>query len=447
MEEALIKRILPHSIEAEQSVIGSMILDRDAILVASEILTSDDFYQKQYGIIFDAMVELCNEGKPVDLVTLQNRLKEKELPPDISSMEYVRDLISAVPTSANVKYYAKIVSEKAVLRRLIKANEEIANTCYLEKENTEIILEEAEKKLFNILQRRNNEEYVPIQQVVLNAINNIEKASKLKGSVTGIPTGFMDLDYKTSGMHPSDLVLIAARPSMGKSSLVLNIAEHVALTGGKSVAFFSLEMSKEQLVQRLLCSEAGIDASRLRIGQLQENEWPNLVSAADKLSSAKIMMDDTPGMTALEMRSKARRWKNENGLDLIIVDYLQLMQGSSKRASDNRQQEMSDISRSLKGLARELNVPVIALSQLSRSVEQRTSKRPMLSDLRESGALEQDADIVCFIYRDDYYNPDTEQKNVAELIVAKHRNGPVGTVQLFFRKDITRFYDLSKQQG
>ena len=249
----------------------------------------------------------------------------------------------------------------------------------------------------------------------------------------------------TSGLQPSDLIIVAARPSMGKSSLVLNIAEHVALDGGKSVAFFSLEMRKEQLVQRLLCSQARIDASRLRIGQLQESEWPNLVSAADKLSAAKIMLDDTPGMTALEMRSKARRWKNENGLDLIIVDYLQLMQGSSKRASDNRQQEMSDISRSLKGLARELNVPVIALSQLSRSVEQRTSKRPMLSDLRESGALEQDADIVCFIYRDDYYNPDTEQKNVAELIVAKHRNGPVGTVPLYFRKDITRFEDLSRR--
>ena len=247
----------------------------------------------------------------------------------------------------------------------------------------------------------------------------------------------------TSGLQPSDLIIVAARPSMGKSSLVLNIAEHVALAGHKSVAFFSLEMSKEQLVQRLLCSQAQIDASRLRIGQLQESEWPKLVQAADNLSNAKIMLDDTPGMTALEMRSKARRWKNENGLDLIIVDYLQLMQGSSKRASDNRQQEMSDISRSLKGLARELNVPVIALSQLSRSVEQRTSKRPMLSDLRESGALEQDADIVCFIYRDDYYNPDTDQKNVAELIVAKHRNGAVGTVPLYFRKDITRFYDLS----
>ena len=323
----------------------------------------------------------------------------------------------------------------------------MAASGYEEEEDIAQTIDQAEQKILAVANRKHAGGVVKIKDIVKSAMARIEELYDSKDAYTGLPTGFTDFDKMTSGLQPSDLIIVAARPSMGKSSLVLNIAEHVALTGGKSVAFFSLEMSKEQLVQRLLCSEAGIDASRLRIGQLQENEWPNLVSAADKLSSAKIMMDDTPGMTALEMRSKARRWKNENGLDLIIVDYLQLMQGSSKRASDNRQQEMSDISRSLKGLARELNVPVIALSQLSRSVEQRTSKRPMLSDLRESGALEQDADIVCFIYRDDYYNPDTEQKNVAELIVAKHRNGPVGTVQLFFRKDITRFYDLSKQQG
>ena len=322
MEEALIKRILPHSIEAEQSVIGSMILDRDAILVASEILTSDDFYQKQYGIIFDAMVELCNEGKPVDLVTLQNRLKEKELPPDISSMEYVRDLISAVPTSANVKYYAKIVSEKAVLRRLIKANEEIANTCYLEKENTEIILEEAEKKLFNILQRRNNEEYVPIQQVVLNAINNIEKASKLKGSVTGIPTGFMDLDYKTSGMHPSDLVLIAARPSMGKTAFVLNIAQYMAFRKDVTVAIFSLEMSKEQLVNRLLAMESHVDSQNMRTGNLKDEDWTKLVEGADIIGKSNLIIDDTPGISIAEMRSKCRKYKLEHNLGIIMIDYL-----------------------------------------------------------------------------------------------------------------------------
>ena len=320
MEEALIKRILPHSIEAEQSVIGSMILDRDAILVASEILTSDDFYQKQYGIIFDAMVELCNEGKPVDLVTLQNRLKEKELPPDISSMEYVRDLISAVPTSANVKYYAKIVSEKAVLRRLIKANEEIANTCYLEKENTEIILEEAEKKLFNILQRRNNEEYVPIQQVVLNAINNIEKASKLKGSVTGIPTGFMDLDYKTSGMHPSDLVLIAARPSMGKTAFVLNIAQYMAFRKDVTVAIFSLEMSKEQLVNRLLAMESHVDSQNMRTGNLKDEDWTKLVEGADIIGRSNLIIDDTPGISISELRSKCRKYKLEHNLGIIMIE-------------------------------------------------------------------------------------------------------------------------------
>ena len=446
MEEALIKRILPHSIEAEQSVIGSMILDRDAILVASEILTSDDFYQKQYGIIFDAMVELCNEGKPVDLVTLQNRLKEKELPPDISSMEYVRDLISAVPTSANVKYYAKIVSEKAVLRRLIKANEEIANTCYLEKENTEIILEEAEKKLFNILQRRNNEEYVPIQQVVLNAINNIEKASKLKGSVTGIPTGFMDLDYKTSGMHPSDLVLIAARPSMGKTAFVLNIAQHVAFRQNKAVAIFSLEMSKEQLVNRLFSLESHVDAQILRTGNLSDTDWEKLIEGAGTIGSSRMIIDDTSGITISEMRSKCRKYKLEMGLDLIIIDYLQLMSGSNSRKNESRQQEISEISRSLKGLARELNVPVLALSQLSRAVEQRTDKRPMLSDLRESGAIEQDADVCMFIYRDDYYNPDTEDKNIAEIIIAKQRNGPIGTVRLAWMPQYTRFGNELRQQ-
>ena len=444
MEEALIKRILPHSMEAEQSVIGSMILDRDAILVASEILTSDDFYQKQYGIIFDAMVELCNEGKPVDLVTLQNRLKEKELPPDISSMEYVRDLISAVPTSANVKYYAKIVSEKAVLRRLIKANEEIANTCYLEKENTEIILEEAEKKLFNILQRRNNEEYVPIQQVVLNAINNIEKASKLKGSVTGIPTGFMDLDYKTSGMHPSDLVLIAARPSMGKTAFVLNIAQYMAFRKDVTVAIFSLEMSKEQLVNRLFSLESYVDAQLLRTGNLKDSDWEKLIEGAGTIGRSNLIIDDTPGISISEMRSKCRKYKMEYNLDLIIIDYLQLMSGSVGGRNESRQQEISDISRSLKALARELSVPVIALSQLSRAVEQRTDKRPMLSDLRESGAIEQDADVCMFIYRDDYYNPDTEDKNIAEIIIAKQRNGPIGTIELVWLPDYTKFANLQK---
>ena len=437
MEEALIKRIPPHSIEAEQSVIGAMLLDRDAILIASEILTSDDFYQNQYGIIFDAMVELCNEGKPVDLITLQNRLKEKDLPPDISSMEYVRELIEAVPTSANVKYYANIVSEKALLRRLIKATEDVANTCYLEKESTEMILEESEKKLFNILQRSIGGDYVPIQQVVLNAINNIEKASKLKGSVTGIPTGFIDLDYKTSGMHPSDLVLIAARPSMGKTAFVLNIAQYMAFRKDVTVAIFSLEMSKEQLVNRLLAMESHVDSQNMK-----DEDWTKLVEGADIIGRSNLIIDDTPGISIAEMRSKCRKYKLEHNLGIIMIDYLQLMSGSGK--SDSRQQEISDISRSLKALARELSVPVIALSQLSRAVEQRPDHRPMLSDLRESGAIEQDADVVMFLYRDDYYHKDTEKKDIAEVIIAKQRNGPIGTIELVWLPRYTQFVNMKK---
>jgi replicative DNA helicase len=390
-------------------------------------------------------MDLHSRNEAVDLVTVTEELRRLGKLDAIGGTTAITALSNAVPTAANVVYHAKIVEEKSLRRQLINSATEVAASGYEEEQDIAQTIDQAEQKILAVANRKHSGGVVKIKDIVKSAMARIEELYDTKDAFTGLPTGFSDFDKMTSGLQPSDLIIVAARPSMGKSSLVLNIAEHVALDGGKSVAFFSLEMSKEQLVQRLLCSQARIDASRLRIGQLQESEWPNLVNAADKLSAAKIMLDDTPGMTALEMRSKARRWKNENGLDLIIVDYLQLMQGSSKRASDNRQQEMSDISRSLKGLARELNVPVIALSQLSRSVEQRTSKRPMLSDLRESGALEQDADIVCFIYRDDYYNPDTEQKNVAELIVAKHRNGPVGTVPLYFRKDITRFEDLSRR--
>ena len=449
MEEALIKRIPPHSIEAEQSVIGAMLLDRDAIFIASEILTSDDFYQNQYGIIFDAMVELCNEGKPVDLITLQNRLKEKDLPPDISSMEYVRELIEAVPTSANVKYYANIVSEKALLRRLIKATEDVANTCYLEKESTEMILEESEKKLFNILQRSIGGDYVPIQQVVLNAINNIEKASKLKGSVTGIPTGFIDLDYKTSGMHPSDLVLIAARPSMGKTAFALNVATNIAKTTDKAVALFNLEMNAEQLVNRMFASVAQIEGSKLRTGKLDNNDWRKLSEGISQLADTHIYIDDTPGITIGEIRSKCRRLAaSKEGLGIVIIDYLQLISGSSKYAG-NRQQEVSEISRSLKTMALELGVPVIALAQLSRAVEGRDDKRPIMSDLRESGSIEQDADIVAFLYRDDYYNKEARMDgniSISEFIVAKHRNGPTATIELLFKKNTSTFSNYSKEE-
>ena len=444
MEEALMKRILPHSIEAEKSVIGAMLMGREAVMTASEVLISDDFYQQQYGIVFDAMVELFNEGKPVDVITLQNRLKEKDVPPEISSMEFARDVLSAVPTSANVKYYANIVKDKATLRRLIQVNEEIANECYIGKEKTEDILADTEKKLFQLLMQQNTGDYVPIRQVVLNALDNIERASKTSGSVTGIPTGFTDLDYQTAGLQPSDLILVAARPSMGKTAFVLNIAQYVAFKAKKAVAIFSLEMSKEQLVNRLFALESRVDAQKLRTGNLTDDEWSRLIEGAGIVGESKLIIDDTPGISISEMRSKCRKYKIDHDIGIIIIDYLQLMSGSGKKES--RQQEISDISRSLKALARELNVPVVALSQLSRAVEQRPDHRPMLSDLRESGAIEQDADVVMFIYRDDYYHKDTEEKGVAEIIVAKQRNGPIGTVKLVWLPNYTKFVNMKKEK-
>ena len=442
MEETVLKRILPHSVEAEQSVIGAMIMDREAIVVASELITAEDFYNKQYGILFDTMVELNDEGKPVDLVTLQDRLKEKDVPPEVSSLEFVRDLITAVPTSANIKYYAGIVAEKSTLRKLIRLNEEIANTCYAGKESLEIILEETEKKIFEVVQKRNTGDFVPIRQVVMNAMDKIEKAAKNKGAVTGIPTGFVDLDYRTAGMQPSDLVLIAARPSMGKTAFVLNIAEHVAFRQNKTVAIFSLEMSKEQLVNRLFSLESKVDSQHIRTGQLSDQEWEKLIESAGVIGKSNLIIDDTPGISIAELRSKCRKYKLEHNLSMIIIDYLQLMSGSGR--TDSRQQEISDISRSLKAVARELSVPVLALSQLSRAVAQRPDHRPMLSDLRESGAIEQDADVVMFIYRDDYYNHDTDKKDVAEIIIAKQRNGPIGTIELAWLPNYTKFANLEK---
>lgn len=442
MEETVLKRILPHSVEAEQSVIGSMIMNRDAIVVASELITGEDFYNKQYGILFETMVELNDEGKPVDLVTLQDRLKEKDVPPEVSSLEFVRELITAVPTSANIKYYAGIVAEKSTLRKLIRLNEEIANTCYAGKESLENILEETEKKIFEVVQKRNTGDFIPIRQVVMDAMDRIEKASKNKGAVTGIPTGFVDLDYRTAGMQPSDLVLIAARPSMGKTAFALNIAEHVAFKQNRTVAIFSLEMSKEQLVNRLFSLESKIDSQHIRTGQLSDQEWEKLIESAGIIGKSNLIIDDTPGIGIPELRSKCRKYKLEHNLSMIIIDYLQLMSGSGR--TDSRQQEISDISRSLKAIARELSVPVLALSQLSRAVEQRPDHRPMLSDLRESGAIEQDADVVMFIYRDDYYNHDTERKDVAEIIIAKQRNGPIGTVELAWLPNYTKFVNLEK---
>ncbi|MEF9839659.1 MAG: replicative DNA helicase [Lachnospiraceae bacterium] len=444
MDEALIKRVLPHSIEAEQSVIGAMLMDKDAIMTASEVVSGEDFYQMAYGILFESMVELFNEGKPVDLITLQDRLKEKDVPPEISSLEFVRELVTNVPTSANVKYYAEIVMEKSTLRRLIRLNEEIANICYLGKEPLEEVLETTEKKVFELVQSRNTGDYVPIKQVVLNALDRIEKASKNKGNVTGIPSGFIDLDYKMSGLQPSDLILVAARPSMGKTAFVLNIAQHVAFKAKKTTVIFSLEMSKEQLVNRLFSLESQVDAQSIRTGNLKDSDWEKLIEGAGTIGKSNLIIDDTPGISISELRSKCRKYKLEHHLELVIIDYLQLMSGRIGGRSESRQQEISEISRSLKSLARELGVPVIALSQLSRAVEQRQDHRPMLSDLRESGAIEQDADVVMFIYRDDYYNKDTELKNMAEIIIAKQRNGPIGTINLVWLPNYTKFANVTR---
>ena len=442
MEETLIKRVLPNSPEAEQSVIGSMMMDSEAIMTASEILTSEDFYQRQYGILFDAMVELYNEGKAVDLVTLQDRLKEKDVPPEVASLEFVKDILDTVYTSAHIRQYATIVHEKAMLRKLIRTTEGIANTCYAGKESMEDIFVDTEKQIFDIIQQNTSGEYVPIKDVVLNALDKIEMASKTKGNVTGIPTGFIDLDYKTAGFQPSDLILVAARPSMGKTALVLNIAQHMAFREDVTVAVFSLEMSKEQLVNRLLSLESRVDSQSIRTGNLPDEDWSKLIEGAGVIGKSHLIIDDTPGISVTELRSKCRKFKMEHNLGIIIIDYLQLMTGS--KHSESRQQEISDISRSLKAVARELNVPVVALSQLSRAVEQRPDHRPMLSDLRESGAIEQDADVVMFIYRDDYYNKDTAKPNVAEIIIAKQRNGAIGTIELAWLPQYTKFANMKK---
>ena len=444
MAEEWQKRVLPNSQEAEKSVIGSMLLDKDAITVASEILLGEDFYIKQNEILFDAMVELNNEGKPVDPITLQDRLKEKDVPLEVANIEYIKELLDSVPTAANVKHYATIVAEKATLRKLIKVNEEVENDCYVQKDPVDVILEETEKKVFKVVQKRNAGDFVPISTVVNNALDKISIAAKNKGAVTGIATGFTDLDYRTAGMQPSDLILIAARPSMGKTAFALNIAQNVAFRQHKPIAIFSLEMSKEQLVNRLFSLQSGVDAQKLRTGNLEEADWEMLIEGATEIGQSKLIIDDTPGISIGELRSKCRKYKLENGLSMILIDYLQLMTGSGK-GSESRQQEISDISRSLKGLARELQVPVIALSQLSRAVEQRPDHRPMLSDLRESGAIEQDADVVMFIYRDDYYNKETDRKGISEIIIAKQRNGPIGTVELAWLPELTKFANLAKE--
>ncbi|NLH46721.1 MAG: replicative DNA helicase [Acholeplasmataceae bacterium] len=440
----MIDRVPPQNIEAEQAVLGAMMIDKEAISKATEILRENDFYRQDHRAVYQVIVDLFSKNQAVDMVTVTEALKREGKLEDVGGIQFITYLANAVPTAANISYHAKIVEEKSLLRQLISVSTQIAGAGYEGTEDVNSLLDNAERMILGVSERKISRDFAPIKEVVMSAVDRIDELYNKKGGITGIATGFIDFDHLTSGLQPSDLILIAARPSMGKTALVLNMAQHVAIREKKAVAFFSLEMSKEQLVQRMLCSEASIDSSRLRIGELEDNDWEKLIWAADSLSRAEIFIDDTPGITVMEMRAKARRLKVEHNLQLIVIDYLQLMQGSGKKSGENRQQELSDISRSLKALARELNVPVIALSQLSRSVESRQVKRPMLSDLRESGALEQDADLVAFLYREDYYDKETENKNITELIIAKHRNGPVDTVKLFFHKQFTRFANLAK---
>lgn len=444
LSEKLIQRVIPHSQEAEQSVIGSMLRDKEAVAAATELLSEEDFYQRQYAILFRVMRELYNEAKPVDLVTVQEKLRGKDIPPELSEIAFLKEVMQSVATSVNVRSYCSIVKEKSVLRALIRANEEIAELCYSGGEELEEVLSIAEKKIFDLLQKRSAREFTPIEDVAMTVLHNIEKASRQKDPITGVPTGFLDLDYRTAGLQPSDLILVAARPSMGKTAFVLNILDYVGVRKNMPAMVFSLEMSKEQLVNRMLSLETLIDADKLRKGTLTDEDWATLIEGIDRVVASNIIIDDTPGISVSELRSKCRKVKLERGLSLIMIDYLQLMTGSAGKRAENRQQEITEISRSLKALAREMNCPVIALSQLSRACEQRPDHRPMLSDLRDSGAIEQDADIVMFLYRDDYYNKDTEHPNEAEIIIAKQRNGPIGTVTLLWQPEYTRFVNAER---
>ncbi len=442
MEDQIIKRILPHSTEAEQSVVGAMLLDQDAIITASEILLPEDFYNPQYKTLYGAMISLYQEGKPADLVTLQDKLHEQNVPAELCSVEFISGIISSVPTSANIKYYADIVKSKAVLRRLIRVSEGITNDCYQDTENLDTLLDNTEKQIFDVVQNRSTSDFVSIKQIALETLESIQNASKTVGAVTGLSTGFYDLDARTAGLQKSDLILIAARPSMGKTAFVLNIAETVAIKNNISTAIFSLEMSRVQLAKRLLSMNSKVDSQHIRVGNLADDEWGKLTESTILLGESPLVIDDTPGISIAQLRSKCRKLKLENNLGLVIIDYLQLMSGSGGRKNESRQQEISEISRSLKALAREIDCPVIALSQLSRAVESREDKRPMLSDLRESGAIEQDADVVMFIYRDEYYHKDSDSKGVTEIIIGKQRNGPTCTIKLKWLAEYTKFANL-----
>lgn len=444
MNDLLAERIPPQNIEAEQAVLGAVFLEPSALTLASEILIPEDFYRAAHQKIFHSMLRLADKGEPVDLVTVTKDLADSKVLEEIGGVSYLSDLANSVPTAANIEYYAKIVSEKSILRRLIRTATNIAQEGYNREDDVDGLLDEAEKSIMEVAQRKNTGAFQNIKDVLVKTYDNIEMLHNRKGEITGIPTGFTELDRMTAGFQRNDLIIVAARPSVGKTAFALNIAQNVATKTDENVAIFSLEMGADQLVMRMLCAEGNINAQNLRTGNLTSEDWEKLTMAMGSLSNAGIYIDDTPGIKVSEIRAKCRRLKQESGLGMVLIDYLQLIQGSG-RNKENRQQEVSEISRSLKALARELEVPVIALSQLSRGVEQRQDKRPMMSDIRESGSIEQDADIVAFLYRDDYYDKETENKNIIEIIIAKQRNGPVGTVQLAFVKEYNKFVNLERR--
>ena len=437
-------KVPPHDLEAEQAIIGSMLTDRDAVISSIEVLKEEDFYREDNRAIYSAILNLYNRSEPIDIITVKAELESMGKFEQVGGLEYLAELPEKVPTTANAEKYIKIVEEKSILRRLIKTANEIIELGYSPTEDVEDIMEGAEKKIFDIMQQKNQKSYTPIKDVLVESFTKLEELYNRKQHITGVPTGFSELDYKTAGLHGSDLILIAARPAMGKTAFALNIATNASVRAKVPVAVFSLEMSKDQLVNRILCSEEMVDSNKVRTGKLEENDWTKLAESIGPLSEAEIYIDDTPGISVTEIRAKCRKLKLEKNIGMVVIDYLQLVQGSNKR-NGSREQEISEISRSLKILAKELNVPVIALSQLSRAAEQRPDHRPMLSDLRESGAIEQDADIVMFLYRDDYYNEDSEKKDIAEVIIAKHRGGSTGTVELLWLGSYTKFVNLEKR--
>jgi replicative DNA helicase len=444
--EIFYDRVPPQNLEAEQAVLGAVLLQSEALISVMERIDTEDFYDKSHQLIYEAMVNLGEENQPIDLITLTSLLQDRAQLEDVGGVSYLAKLANAVPTAANVDYYAQIIEEKSMLRRLIRTATQIVSEGYTGGEDVGSMLGDAERKILEISNRRSGSGFIAIRDVLMEVFERVEMLSENSGNTTGIPTGFIDLDKMTAGFQRSDLIIVAARPSVGKTAFALNIAQNVAVRAKETVAIFSLEMSAAQLVQRMICAEANLDASVMRTGEFKEEDWMKLTMGIASLSESDIYIDDTPGITVSEIRAKCRRLKKEKGLGMIVIDYLQLISGRGK-AGENRQQEVSEISRTLKQIARELHVPVIALSQLSRGVEQRQDKRPMMSDLRESGSIEQDADIVSFLYRDDYYNQETEKKNIIEIIIAKQRNGPVGTVELVFLKNFNKFVNYERVQS